>query len=137
VNTCTACHTTLDAAGNLKVPDAQLDLTDGLSSDQPDHFQSYRELLFGDNAQEIAGGILQDILVPGPIDPVTGQPTLVPVPVSPSMSTAGALASNAFTSRFEPGGSHAGRLEPAELRLVYEWLDIGAQYWNDPFAVPP
>jgi hypothetical protein len=53
------------------------------------------------------------------------------------MSTAGALASNAFTSRFEPGGSHAGRLEPVELRLVYEWLDIGAQYWNDPFAVPP
>ena len=137
VNTCTACHTTLDAAGNLKVPDAQLDLTDGLSSDQPDHFQSYRELLFGDNAQEIVGGILQDILVPGPIDPETGQPILVPVPVSPSMSTAGALASNDFTSRFEPGGSHAGRLEPAELRLVYEWLDIGAQYWNDPFAVPP
>jgi hypothetical protein len=35
-----------------------------------------------------------------------------------------------------PGGSHAGRLSRDELRLVAEWLDIGAQYYNDPFAVP-
>ena len=52
------------------------------------------------------------------------------------MSAAGALASTAFVSRFNPDGSHAGRLDPAELRLVFEWLDIGAQYYNDPFAVP-
>ncbi len=24
----------------------------------------------------------------------------------------------------------------AELKLVAEWLDIGAQYFNDPFAAP-
>jgi hypothetical protein len=42
----------------------------------------------------------------------------------------------AFFTKFAPGGSHAGRLTPAELRLVSEWLDIGAQYFNDPFAVP-
>jgi hypothetical protein len=24
----------------------------------------------------------------------------------------------------------------AELRLLSEWLDIGAQYFNDPFAAP-
>jgi hypothetical protein len=41
-----------------------------------------------------------------------------------------------FFSKFAPGGSHAGWLSPAELRLVSEWLDIGAQYFNDPFAVP-
>jgi hypothetical protein len=41
-----------------------------------------------------------------------------------------------FFSKFAAGGSHAGWLSPAELRLVSEWLDIGAQYFNDPFAVP-
>ncbi|UCC57481.1 MAG: hypothetical protein JSU75_06175 [Gammaproteobacteria bacterium] len=136
VNTCTGCHTT-DNGGGLMVPDAQLDLTDGASSDEPDHFMSYRELLFADNAQEVSGGILQDILVPGPIDPNTGLPTQVPVPVSPSMSTSGAIASTGFATVFAPGGTHDGRLDPAELRLIHEWLDIGAQYWNDPFAVPP
>jgi hypothetical protein len=115
---------------------AQLDLTDGPSDQEPSQFKAYRELLFPDNAQEIGAGVLQDVLVPGPVDPVTGLPTQVTVPVSPSMSPAGARASTAFTSRFEPTGSHAGRLDPAELRLVYEWLDIGAQYYNDPFAVP-
>jgi hypothetical protein len=30
----------------------------------------------------------------------------------------------------------AETLEPAERRLIREWLDLGAQYYNDPFAVP-
>jgi hypothetical protein len=29
-----------------------------------------------------------------------------------------------------------GFLSPDELRLIAEWLDIGAQYYNDPFQVP-
>jgi len=74
------------------------------------------------------------VLVPGPIDPETGLPTQVSVTVNPSMSPAGARASTVFTSLFESTGTHGGRLDPAELRLVYEWLDIGAQYYNDPFA---
>jgi hypothetical protein len=37
---------------------------------------------------------------------------------------------------FGPGGSHDGRLAPAELKLVSEWLDLGAQYFNDPFIAP-
>jgi hypothetical protein len=37
---------------------------------------------------------------------------------------------------FGPGGSHEGRLAPAELKLVSEWVDVGAQYFNDPFAAP-
>jgi hypothetical protein len=27
-------------------------------------------------------------------------------------------------------------MTPAELRLIAEWLDIGAQYYNNPFDVP-
>jgi hypothetical protein len=28
---------------------------------------------------------------------------------------------------------HSGRLSNDELRLISEWLDIGAQYFNNPF----
>ena len=31
---------------------------------------------------------------------------------------------------------HTGTLNPAELKLIAEWLDIGGQYYNNPFAVP-
>ena len=154
-DTCTLCHNTRDAMGNLQVPAAQLDLSDGESSDQPLHLRSYRELLFNDNEQEIVMGALQDRLVQATdaqgnplfetdengdlILDAEGNPipVMVTVTVRPAMSAAGALASQRFFSLFEPGGSHAGRLEPAELRLIAEWLDIGAQYYNDPFAVPP
>ena len=70
------------------------------------------------------------------VDPVTGDPGFAPVGVNPPMSTAGALASASFFDRFAAGGSHAGRLTPAELRLLSEWVDIGAQYYNDPFLAP-
>ena len=52
------------------------------------------------------------------------------------MSTAGAAASSRFFSRFDAGGTHAGWLSEAELRLIAEWLDIGGQYFNNPFDVP-
>jgi hypothetical protein len=32
--------------------------------------------------------------------------------------------------------NHSGFMTPAELRLLSEWVDIGAQYYNDPFAAP-
>jgi hypothetical protein len=34
------------------------------------------------------------------------------------------------------GGAHAGLLSPVELRLLTEWVDIGAQYYNNPFNAP-
>ncbi len=132
-NTCSVCHNVVDNAAAPQVPAAQLDLSDGPSSDEPDHFKSYRELLFTDNEQEIADGALQDKLVPG-LD-ADGQPILLPVPVRPSMSVTGAHASR-FLNVFAAGGSHDGMLTAAELRLLAEWLDIGAQYYNNPFAVP-
>jgi hypothetical protein len=121
-NTCTSCHSTTDAAGMLRVPLGQLDLSDGLSSADANHFNAYRELLFPDFAEEIGVNGLQDII--GPVN------------VPASMSTAGAMASGTFLDRFAAGNSHDGRLDPAELRLITEWLDIGAQYFNDPFAAP-
>ena len=52
------------------------------------------------------------------------------------MSASGALAIGRFFDRFAAGNSHENRLDSAELRLISEWLDIGAQYYNDPFVVP-
>ena len=49
---------------------------------------------------------------------------------------AGANASSRFFDRFEAGESHDGYLTDAEKRLIAEWLDVGAQYYNNPFDVP-
>lgn len=156
-NTCTSCHNVVDDLGMPMVPMAQLDLSDGPSPDEADHLKSYRELLFNDNEQTLLDGTLQDVLVPvfdaqgNPeiVRDANGDPILdslgntipappVPVTVLPPMSTNGAnVFSDRFFTPFNPGGSHLDRLTPAELRLISEWIDIGGQYYNDPFAVPP
>jgi hypothetical protein len=134
-NTCTSCHTPVDANNAPQVPAGQLDLTDGLAPEEMDHFKAYRELLFNDDEQEVINGALVDRLVQVGTDPDTGDPVFSTVNVSPSMSTAGARLSR-FITVFDQDVDHQSLLDPAELRLISEWLDIGAQYYNDPFAVP-
>lgn len=146
-STCTGCHTTADAAGAAQVPAGQLDLGDGPSPAEPLHFNSYRELLYPDNEQELMNGALVDVLVDSgevlrdeegnPILDADGneQPIMVTVPVRPSMSVNGARFSR-FFGVFAAGGSHEGFLKPSELRLISEWLDIGGQYYNNPFDAP-
>ena len=56
------------------------------------------------------------------------------------MSAAGARASERFFDKME-GAAGAVQtisdfMSPSELRLLSEWLDIGAQYYNDPFVAP-
>ena len=99
-DTCTTCHTGAAAP-------AGLDLADGASAAEPEHFNAYRELLATDD----------------------GQP-------EPVMFAGRAADSVRFFTIFAPGGTHAGRLMSSELKLVSEWLDLGAQYFNDPFAAP-
>jgi hypothetical protein len=111
--------------------------------------------LSGDNEQELVMGILQDRMLQdtdgagNPLfltdvngDPIVDAmgnpiPAMIPVPVAPSMRVAGAAASPGFFNLFAPGATHAGRLSPVELKLIAEWLDIGGQYYNNPFDVPP
>jgi hypothetical protein len=139
-NTCTNCHGPVNAADNTpRLPSGQLDLSDGDSQQEPLHKNAYEELLSGDNQQELVGGVLQDVLVPGVDD--QGNPILVPVPVPASLQPGSARASARFFARFADGSGtfdHRNTLTPAELRLVSEWVDIGAQYFNNPFdpAVP-
>ncbi len=153
-HTCVACHSTTDSMNATRVPEGQLDLSATPSSDEPDHLTSYRELLFNDNKQILNGGALEDelvqatdangnpvfetdsngnIILDGSGNPI---PVMVPINVPPTMSTAGAAASSGFFDLFASGGSHEGYLTPDELRLIAEWLDIGGQYYNNPFDAP-
>ena len=136
-NNCLQCHTPVDPADNMpRVPAGQLELQDGLSPDEPDHFHAYRELLVTDNLQELQNGALVDVLVQDGVD-IDGNPILVTVPIGSPASNAGARASSDFFSRFEdPNDLHFETLSPAELRLIAEWLDVGAQYYNNPFDAP-
>jgi hypothetical protein len=88
---------------------AALDLTSTADAAEPDHAISYSELLFTEGTQDLSLNIL-----------VAGS----------------AVRSGRFFDRFAPAGAHDGWLSPAELRLISEWVDIGAQYYNNPFAVP-
>jgi hypothetical protein len=141
-NTCaqSGCHAPVDANNAAMVPAGQLDLTDGPSEDEADQFKAYRELLFADNRQILNNGAVVDEQIQIGVDAM-GNPILAPVSIAPSMSSAGARASR-FFSCFDVGGtgcptqSHAGFLSQAELKLIAEWLDIGAQYYNNPFDVP-
>jgi hypothetical protein len=142
---CVTCHNPVNAMAMVQVPQGQLDLTGGASSVDPTVVTSYEEVLFPHNEQTLNMGVLQDLLVPapGPPDPVTGLPTTIMVPVSlaPPMAAGSAAGSTTFLRMFDgsfhdPVLDHTGYLSPAELRLITEWLDIGAQFYNDPFVAP-
>ncbi|MDP4944527.1 MAG: hypothetical protein NWQ48_03340, partial [Alishewanella sp.] len=62
-------------------------------------------------------------------------PVMITVNVPPVLLAGNALGSSRFFQTFAPGGRHQGYLSPVELRLISQWLDMGAQYYNSPFAV--
>ncbi|MDJ0710028.1 MAG: hypothetical protein QNJ14_06550 [Woeseiaceae bacterium] len=140
-NNCLNCHTPVDPANNApRVPAGQLELQDGLSIDEPDHFHAYRELLVTDNLQELQGGMLVDATQVVGQD-ADGNDILDFIPVAPPASTVGARFSSDFFDRFyDPNhpsyAIHGGTMSRAELRLIAEWLDVGAQYYNNPFDAP-
>jgi hypothetical protein len=143
--TCSVCHNPVNAMAMVQVPQGQMDLNGTASNVDTTVVTSYEQLLFAHNAQTLNMGVLQDLLVPapGPPDPVTGLPTTIMVPVSlaPPMAAGSAAGSTTFFRMFDgsfhdPVLDHTGYLSPAELRLIAEWLDIGAQFYNDPFVAP-
>jgi hypothetical protein len=116
--TCTqgGCHAPLDANGAAQTPAGNLDLTNSACSQTPQQLTSYCQLLFAHN-----------IVV-----------NMQTQSVGPFMAAGSANGSAQFFSQFAANGQHPGWLNVAELRLISEWLDIGAQYFNTPFdsAVP-
>lgn len=152
-HTCVSCHSSSDTDGLTRVPAAQLDLTNQPSLDNADQLMGFRELLFNDVEVEVVEGVLLDKLVQAidgngnPIFETDDEGELIldtegnPIPVLTTIrvratARAGsAAASSAFFSPFTTG-SHQGWLSKAELRLIAEWLDVGAQYYNNPFDTP-
>jgi len=141
-HTCTNCHSPL-VANKAAVPAGQLDLTSSASTDPNAGVRvtSYQQLLFSHNAQQLNANMtaLQDICLQ--TDPVTQVCTQFQT-VNPLLAALNASGSP-FFQVFTQGGvngsftvNHRNFLSPGELRLISEWVDIGAQYYNDPFAAP-
>lgn len=146
---CTSCHSESDADGLAQIPAAQLDLSPEQSEDNVNFVTSYQELFFQNDEQELddMGNLVFRLVESGQFEtnnegelildefgnPI---PILVRVPVSSILRANGAIASNRFFNPFRAGNSHAGYLSNVELKLIAEWLDIGAQYYNNPFDAP-
>ena len=64
-----------------------------------------------------------------------GNPTFITPTISAPMNALNARGSRFFNVMNNT--THRDMLSPAELRLLSEWLDIGAQYYNDPFPPTP
>ncbi|MGO8830863.1 MAG: hypothetical protein ACLQT5_16615, partial [Steroidobacteraceae bacterium] len=135
--TCTNCHNTLSLANAIQVPAGQLDLTGGASSVDTTVVTSYENVLFPHDEQTLNMGVLEDLTVTQPGPP----PVQVPVQLAAPMAAGSAAASTAFLRMFDgsfhdPVLDHTGFLTLGELRLISEWLDIGGQFYNDPFVAP-
>jgi hypothetical protein len=113
-NTCVNCHTASTAATGY------LDLADGASATDANQDNAYQQLL-------------QPFSVTT-TDPTTGATTQTVVRGQEFIS--GDAHDSHFFQVFASDATHIGLLSPAELRLLSEWVDIGAQYYNNPFLAP-
>lgn len=137
-HTCTNCHS--DAA--------VLDLRGTTSG--TGRMTSYEELVMGDPIIDQATGLPQIVIRDG--EPMIERgAALVETSSSAANSAGGTRKSRlgeilfgenllagaaARTAHPNPPGTapnHATLLNKAELRLVTEWMDLGGQYYNDPF----
>ena len=126
-DTCIECHTSISGT---RLPYGQLDLTTDPAQDADEFFRAYRELLFTDTAQIFDGVAVVN----------NGAATAV----RPSMTANGARASyfiekmtgtelDDHSRNLFGSVDHSTMLSGAELKLISEWLDLGAQNYNDPF----
>ena len=151
--TCVSCH---NQTSNLALnPVGQLDLVSPAKASPTDQLNSFNELLRDTPEFETGGTIRQVQLVINGVPqfnlnpdgtPNLASPIMVNATYPPTMSTAGARASY-FMEKLTGTELDAGRtisgttdhstmMEPSELKLISEWLDIGAQYFNNPFDAP-
>ena len=126
--TCTECHTSL---GGTRLPYGQLDLSDDPAQDPAEYFRAYLDLFFADQGEQLNGMNLVDLIGAA-------------ARVKPSMTANGARASYFMEkmtgTELDDNGrtvfgsvDHSVMLSGAELKLIGEWLDLGAQNFNDPF----
>jgi hypothetical protein len=129
-NTCTqgGCHSPKNAMGMAQTPAGNLDLTKTPSQAVPQELTSYQQLLFPHNTT---------VPAPTPTNPNATMTVSVGPYMDPGAAN-GVLSTQFFACVTTGAGcmapvAHAGFMTADELRLVSEWLDIGAQYFNNPF----
>lgn len=141
---CIGCHagsTTIADVTNPNLTGAiQLNLT--RAPRQNTEMTSYFELLNARAEREVdeAGNV---VTVPEFLLDAEGLPVLdeegnpVPNPeydeTPPSIARGNARGSERFFSRFRENGDHYGFLIDSELKLLREWIDLGARYYQNPF----
>ena len=113
-NTCVNCHAAATTATGY------LDLADGASAGNANQDNAYQQLL---NPFSVTS-----------TNPTTGA-TVTTVVRQAEFISGDALDSH-FFQVFVTDATHIGLLSPAEMRLLSEWVDIGAQYYNNPFVAP-
>ena len=136
--TCTGCH----------ADPAELDLRGTLAGSG--RLVSYEELLIGDPVIDLATGQPATRLVRG-VPMIEREPPLVETSsgaartagqarksrlmeiLSGQTLLAGEGARSSYPTPAAPAPDHATLLNKAERRLLAEWMDLGGQYYNDPF----
>ena len=135
--TCVSCHTT---ANGTRLPYGQLDLTTDPNQDPNDFLRSFREMFFDKPGRMFDGANLVPFTVLDGNGNQVNDPAAV---VNPSMTANGARQSY-FIEKMSgdeldaprsilSSVDHSVMLTGDELKLISEWLDLGAQNFNDPF----
>ncbi len=129
---CVSCH-------GYSSPAAGVDLTDGVSG--TGRYLSYETLTVGLPELDAQGIPLLETDEDGVIS-VSRQTPLATVSNSRSGSRASYLTELLFGEELRatrslpasPTVDHATLLNASELRVITEWIDLGAQYYNTPFV---
>ncbi len=117
---------------------AGLDLQDTLAG--TGRVFSYEELLIGDPVIDpVTGRAVVRMNNDGELELVR-EPALVITGSSARSSRTSGLVQKLFEQQLRAPQTlatatvdHSGMLNASELRLIAEWIDLGAQYFNDPF----
>jgi hypothetical protein len=133
-NTCTNCHTSTRTSivGGVTVPvppDGNLQLDADPAQSATAQLRAYTQLV--DTHDVLSVNSTNQLVdsgtsVPGSIIPGTANGSCF------FQTVTGAKMGCSVTGMV----NHAGFMTAAELRLLSEWVDIGAQYYNNPFDAP-
>jgi hypothetical protein len=163
---CHTTYDTVGAALQVPAGKYQLDLTQNspdamgnpVDTQDPDYVKSYTELVGDDDIVEVMGATIVDSLFDDGMGNMVTRSVFAGTGVNRIMNRGSANNSNAFFEVFtedyyntyngvagrlphwDPNGGGVGVGTPwlttGELKLISEWIDVGGQYYNSPFAAP-
>jgi hypothetical protein len=140
-DTCTECHT---SQGGTRLPYGQLDLATDPNQNPNLFYRSYLELMLNDAGQTFNGTDVVDftILVPdgmGGFIEQTDPNARVFATINPDGARATYFMEKMTGTELDSprpisgAVDHSGMLTADELKLISEWLDLGALNFNNPF----